>query len=132
MAGVKAASVFELYTHERSPQGNMLSLLHSESLISQVEMRVAFRTSCENAASHPCCSKQYKSFNRDHSSFIPVMAVPHAHVMTHQLRLHHGRRPHFTRRQTTRQMIYDIYSTTCCIIQAVSLMSSFTKKPLLS
>ncbi len=38
-----------------------------------------------------------------------------------------GRRPHFTRRQTTRQMIYDIYSTTCCIIQAVSLMSSFTK-----
>ncbi len=28
-----AASVFEVYTHEGSPQGNMLSLLYSESLI---------------------------------------------------------------------------------------------------
>lgn len=126
MAGVKAASVFEVFSHEGSPRGNTLSQLHSNfprlrgGLCSGHHVRMPPHTPAALNNINLLTKTIKVSFRRwlylTHTSWL----INWDYITV--------RRPHFTRRQTTRQMIYDIYSTTCCIIQAVSLMSSFPKK----
>lgn len=125
MAGVKAASVFEVFSHEGSPRGNTLSQLHSNfprlrgGLCSGHHVRMPPHTPAALNNINLLTKTIKVSFRRwlylTHTSWL----INWDYITV--------RWPHFTRRQTTRQMIYDIYSTTCCIIQAVSLMSSFTK-----